>query len=133
MIETIRIIQVLGLLVYVAYPVGENSFFFLLGCSYANLDFIPNIYAKLAKTSSNAYLNSYQLAVTDMDFVRLVGSIILFGVVMLVVYLIARCLLKVKQSKLDFITRFGIDLLEVKVMHSFWTSFIYIVINYKAA
>lgn len=132
MMEVIRIVQVLGLLVYAAYPVGENSFFFLLGCSYANLDFIPNLYAKLAKTSANAYLNSYQLTVTDMDFIRLVGSILLFGVLMLVVYLIARYLLKVKESKLEFITRFSIDLLEVKVFHSFWTSFIYIAINSKA-
>lgn len=107
----LRIVQVLGLLVYTAYPIRENAFFFLLGCSYANLDFVPNLYAKFAKTSSNSYLNSYQLAVTDMDFIRLVGSIIFFGIFMLIVYLIARFLLNLKQSKLEFITRLTLDML----------------------
>lgn len=111
LIETIRILQVLGLLVYVGYPLGENSFFFLIGCSYFNLDFVPNLYAKLAKTSANAYISSYQLAVSDMDFVRLVGSILFFGACMLLVYLICKFLLKAKESKLEFISRLTVDLL----------------------
>lgn len=35
----------LGLIVYSAFPLGQYVYYFLIGCSYANLDFIPNLYA----------------------------------------------------------------------------------------
>jgi hypothetical protein len=47
--ECFRMVQILGLLVYSAFPIGPYVFYFLIGCSYANLDFIPNLYALVAK------------------------------------------------------------------------------------
>jgi hypothetical protein len=46
--ELFRVVQLLGLLVYSSFPVGQYIFYFLVGCSYANLDFIPNLYAMAA-------------------------------------------------------------------------------------
>ena len=47
-IEFFRILQVLGLVIYSSFPIGQYVFYFLIGCSYANLDFMPNIYAMYA-------------------------------------------------------------------------------------
>lgn len=47
--ECFRMVQILGLLVYSAFPIGPYVFYFLIGCSYANFDFIPNLYALVAK------------------------------------------------------------------------------------
>jgi len=49
LMELLRIIQVLGLLVYSSFPVGQFIYSFLVGCSYANLDFIPNLYTLFAQ------------------------------------------------------------------------------------
>ena len=130
--ESMRIVQILGLLLYTAFPVGACSYYFLIGCSYANLDFITNLYAKFAKTDSSSNFASYYMGSTDMDFIRLMGSIIFFGVVMLAVYLICCYLFKLKQSRLDFIARFSFDLMEIKIFHSFWSSLLYIIVNYRA-
>jgi hypothetical protein len=46
--ELFRVVQLLGLLLYSAFPMGPYIFYFLVGCSYANLDFIPNLYALAA-------------------------------------------------------------------------------------
>ena len=42
--ETFRQLQIIGLLVYSSFPMGQYAFYFLVGCSYSNLDFIPNLY-----------------------------------------------------------------------------------------
>jgi phage shock protein PspC (stress-responsive transcriptional regulator) len=55
--------------------------------------------------------SSYYFSTTDMDFIRLMGSIIVFGVFMLFVYIICRFLLNVKQSRLDYLIRLSIDLM----------------------
>lgn len=68
-----------------------------------------------------------------MDFIRLMGSIILLGVVMLIIYLIARYLLKVKPWRLNLIANLGVDLMEIKIFHSFWTALIYIIVNFRTA
>lgn len=125
-------VQVLGLLIYTVYPIGPYSYYFLVGCSYCNLDFITNVYALLAKSDQHQVFASYYLSTNDMDFVRLMGSIMVFGIFMLFVYVICRFLLQVKQSRLDFLIRLSVDLMEVKVFHSFWSSLLYIISNYHA-
>jgi hypothetical protein len=131
-IEAYRVVQILGLLVYSAFPIGPYTYYFLIGCSYCNFDFVPNLYAVLAKSDNSQVFASYFLASDGMDFVRLMGSIILFGVFMLCVYLVCRFLIGVKQSRLDFVVRLAIDLIEVKVLHSFWSALLFIVANYQA-
>jgi hypothetical protein len=110
-IEAYRMVQVLGLLIYTAYPLGPYAYYFLVGCSYCNLDFITNLYALLAKSDTHQVFSSYYFSTTDMDFIRLMGSIIVFGVFMLFVYIICRFLLNVKQSRLDYLIRLSIDLM----------------------
>lgn len=48
LVELLRIVQILGLLVFSSFPVGQFIYGFLVGCSYANLDFIPNLYNMFA-------------------------------------------------------------------------------------
>ena len=110
-IESFRMVQLLGLLIYTVYPIGPAAYTFLVGCSYCNFDFVPNLYAMLAKSDNSVVFNSFNLSTEDMDFVRLMGSIIFFGVFMLLTYLICKFLLDVKQTRLDFIIRLSIDLI----------------------
>ena len=131
--ETLRIVQTLGLLVYSAFPVGAYSFYFLVGCSYCNFDFVPNLYALLVKSDQSVDFASYFLSTPDMDFIRLMGSIIFLGAIVLVVYLICRYLLLLKEERLSFLVSFGIDLMEVKIFHSFWSSLLYIIANYQSS
>ena len=51
-IEIFRVVQLLGVLLYSAFPIGSYTFYFLVGCSYTNFDFVPNLYAMLAKSSA---------------------------------------------------------------------------------
>ena len=122
----------LGLLIFTAFPLGSRAYYFLIGCSYLNLDFIPNLYAMLAKSDSSAVFASYFLSSEDMDFVRLMGSIIFFTAFMLITYVICKFLFEVKESKLNFMVRLSVDLMEVKVFHSFWSSLLYIIANFRA-
>lgn len=132
-VEVLRVGQIMGLLLSSAHPVGPDIFYFLLGWGNCNMDFLPNLYAQFAKTSSASTLNSYALISSDMDFIRLMGSIFLFGILMLVIYLIAKFLLKLKEWRLNLIANLAVDLMEVKIFHSFWTALLYIVVNYQTA
>ena len=122
----------LGLLIFTAFPLGSRAYYFLIGCSYLNFDFVPNLYAMLVKSDSATIFSSYFLSTEDMDFIRLMGSIIFFAAFILITYVICKFLIKVKDSKLNFMIRLSVDLMEVKVLHSFWTSLLYIIANYRA-
>jgi hypothetical protein len=67
-----------------------------------------------------------------MDFIRLNGSVLLFGVVWAVVVLISKYLIEMRESRLNYMVRFGVDLVEVKILHSFWSALLFVVINYNA-
>ena len=109
--DLLRIVQILGLLVYSSFPVGQNIFYFLLGCSYANLDFIPNLYALAVIPESVNNFSSYNFTVEDMDFIRLNGSVLLFGFIWAIVIAISKYLIKVKEKRLDYMMAFGLDLM----------------------
>lgn len=132
LIEIFRIIQMLGILLYASFPIGQYILYFLIGCSYSNLDFIPNIYAMAAKTESVNNLTSYLMATDDMDFIRLNGSVIFFGVVWGVVIAASKYLVKARDELVDLLITFGFDIMEVKVLHSFWSAAIFVAINYKS-
>jgi hypothetical protein len=68
----------------------------------------------------------------DMDFIRLNGSVLLFAVVWTVVVLVSKYLFKVKENRLKYMVTFGIDIMEVKILHSFWSSLVFILINYSS-
>jgi hypothetical protein len=129
--ELLRTVQLLGLLVYSSFPVGKYIFYFLFGCSYANLDFIPNLYAWAAKPESVNNLTSYFMTAEDMDFIRLNGSVLFFGILWGAIILISKYLIKAKESRVRYMINFGIDLMEVKILHSFWSALIFVVINYN--
>jgi len=130
-IEVFRVVQLLGVLVYSAFPIGSFTFYFLVGCSYTNFDFVPNLYAMFAKTDTSAVFASYFLHSPDMDFIRLMGSVLFFGVISLVVYVICRFVLNFKEHRLDYMSKLCIDLMEVKILHSFWSSLLYVISNYQ--
>ena len=109
--EVFRMAQMLGLLVYSSFPVGQYIFYFLVGCSYANLDFIPNLYAMAATPESVNNFSSYNFTVDDMDFIRLNGSVLLIGFIWVIVIAISKCLIKVRESRLDYMMAFGLDLM----------------------
>lgn len=94
--ELLRIVQMLGISVYSSFPIGQNIFHFLLGCSYANLDFIPNLYAMAATPESVNNFSSYNFTVEDMDFIRLNGSVLFFGFIWAIIIAISKYLIKVK-------------------------------------
>ncbi len=94
--EFYRVVQFLGLLVYSAFPVGHYVFYFLIGCSYSNLDFLPNLYAMVAKPETVKSFSSYSLTADDMDFIRLNGSVLFFAVFWAIVVAISKYLFKVK-------------------------------------
>jgi len=95
LIESVRVVQMLGLLVYSAFPVGPYLFYFLTGLNYANLDFVPNLYAMFTDVESQSALNSFLLFTNDMEFLRLNASVILFSIVWTIFYLILKFLVKV--------------------------------------
>lgn len=103
LIELYRVIQFLGLLAYSSFPVGPYVFYFLIGCSYANLDFFPNLYAMTAKPEAINNLSSYALIAEDMDFIRLNGSVLFFAVFWMIVVLISKYLLKVKENRVRYL------------------------------
>ena len=130
-IEGFRVVQLLGVLLYSAFPIGSSTFYFLVGCSYTNFDFVPNLYAMFAKSDTEAVFASYFLNSPDMDFIRLMGSVLFFGVLSLLVYVVCRFVLNFKEHRLDYFSKLCIDLMEVKILHSFWSSLLYIVSNYQ--
>lgn len=128
--EFFRVVQILGLLVYSVFPIGPYIFYYLIGCSYANLDFIPNLYALVAKPETVKNFSSYSLTADDMDFIRLNGSVLFFAAIWTIVVIISKYLIKVKENRLTYMIAFGLDLMEVKILHSFWSSLLFIIINY---
>ena len=78
-------------------------------------------------------LASYFMASDDMDFMRLNGSVLFFAAIWGLVVIIAKYLFKVKEKNVAYIITFGVDLVEVKVLHSFWSAIIYNIINYKSS
>ncbi len=108
--ETLRVVQIVGVLVYSSFPLGQYAFYFLVGCSYANLDFIPNIYGMLVNPERAKSLASYFMASDDMDFMRLNGSVLFFAAIWGFVVLIAKYLFKAKEKNVGYIITFGLDL-----------------------
>lgn len=64
-----------------------------------------------------------------MQFIRLNGSIIFFAVLWLIAFVVCKYLFLLKPSKQVFMVNFGSDFLQFKIIHSFWSSLLYIIIN----
>jgi hypothetical protein len=131
--ETFRQLQIIGLLVYSSFPMGQYAFYFLVGCSYSNLDFIPNLYGMAISSDKMKNLTSYFMAGDDMDFIRLNGSVLFFALLWSFIIIIGKFLFSISEKKISLMINFGLDLIEVKILHSFWSAIIYVIINYKAA
>lgn len=76
---------------------------------------------------------SYFLTTEDMDFIRLNGSVILFGVIWAFALLISKCLFGIRQSQINYMVKFGSDIMEVKILHSFWSSLLFLIVNYNSS
>lgn len=73
--------------------------------------------------------SSYLLATSDMDFIRFMGSILSFLVLWSTVLLAAKFLFRVQDPTWKYLTNFGMDITEIKILHSFWSSLIYAILN----
>jgi hypothetical protein len=132
-LEAVRVAQLVGLLVFAAFPIGPLAYYFLVGCSYANFDFLPNLYALYAPPRSQTTIAGFLLATEDMDFLRLGGSIFTFALIWVALYAVLRWLFRAGDSALAYLVRVGCDLMEVKVMHSVWSALLSVVANLYAA
>lgn len=83
----------IGIAIYSAFPVGPNLYYFLIGFSYANLDFIPNLFIWFFTPDTQVSFASYFLVTSDMNFLTLNGSILLFSILWFLFCLICRFLL----------------------------------------
>lgn len=67
-----------------------------------------------------------------MDFIRLNGSILFFAAIWGCVIIITKFLFQPSEKKIAYMIHFGLDLTQVKILHSFWSAVFYVIINYKA-
>jgi hypothetical protein len=64
-----------------------------------------------------------------MDFIRMIGSILVFIAVWIIVIIVLKCFVIKNPILLGWFLRIGMDLVEVKVIHSFWNSLIFTFMN----
>lgn len=61
------------------------------------------------------------------------GSMIFFSILWVVIIFISKYLLKVSAERSDYMVKFGLDLAEVKLLHSFWSGLLFVVLNYRSS
>lgn len=64
-----------------------------------------------------------------MDFIRMIGSILVFVAVWSIFIVVLKVFFIKNTSILGWLLRLGMDLIEVKILHSFWNSLIFTIIN----
>jgi len=64
-----------------------------------------------------------------MDFIRMIGSILVFIAVWIIVIIILKYFVIKNPILLGWFLRIGMDLVEIKVIHSFWNSVIFTFMN----
>ncbi len=133
LIESVRCIQLVGLAAFLAYPMQSPVFSILQGFNYFNLEFIPNIYNMFVPTFSSITMDSrffsFELLYGDMDFVRMIGSVLVFIAVWTLMIVTMKIFFTKNHALLGWLLRLAMDLIEVKIMHSFWNSLIFTIMS----
>lgn len=133
MIEYLHAIQLLGLTYYCIYPhsVSVNLYSFVMGLDFSNFTFLYNVPAKLITPCYDCIsLISFDFAIGDMNWLRMMGSLLLCLAAMLlfcgVVY-VFRC----SRVYAGFFLGLVVDLVIVKTVHGWFASLVYSGLNYK--
>ena len=64
-----------------------------------------------------------------MDFIRLIGSILMFIIAYGIMLWIVKNILEVTAPTFAFLLRLGMDLVEVKIVFSIWNSLLFTIVN----
>lgn len=89
--------QLVGLTIFAAYPFESQVYYLLSGFNYFNLEFFPNLYNWFVPPFQNEWaIPGYIFIYGDMDFLRMMGSILLFIVFCIIVLLVMKFLVDAK-------------------------------------
>ncbi len=61
LIEYMRMLQLIGLCMFAAFPMAKELFYLLLGLDYSNLSFLPNIYELFTNPTAISFINSFTI------------------------------------------------------------------------
>lgn len=133
LIEYIHSIQLLGLTYYVIYPysIDLNLYAYLMGLDYANFSFMYNIPVRYITACYDcSSLVSFAFGVGDMNWVRLMGSLLLCLVIMFVFWIVLYGFTYTRDYALFFIGLI-VDLILIKTVHSWFASLVYSGLNMR--
>jgi len=103
------------------------------GLNYFNMQFLPNVYDMVVPGFQNHLTNKafsgFQFMYKDIDFVRMIGSILVFLAFWITLLLMFKFLVARSNILLGWMIRLGMDLVEVKILHSYWNNLIFTIIN----
>lgn len=131
LIEYIHCIQLIGLTFFAIYPHSAqvNLYSFLLGFDYSNFSFMYNIPLKLiAPCFDCVSLISFSFAVGDMNWLRMMGAILLCAIIMFLFCLIIY-VFQCSRRFSKFFVYLVIDLIIIKTVHGWFASLVYAGLN----
>jgi hypothetical protein len=65
----------------------------------------------------------------DMDFIRMIGSILLLIALLILVIIVLKIFVTENTTLLGWLIKVGMDVVEIKIIHSFWNSLIFTIMN----
>lgn len=133
LIEYLHCLQLIGLTFFVLYPysVHLNLYSFIKGFEYSNFSFMYNIPGSLIKPCLNcASLSSFSFIIGDMNWLRLIGSLLLCFIILLLICLVIYIFKCSRQYATYFVTLI-VDLVLVKSIHSWFASLVYSGLNMR--
>lgn len=131
LIEYIHCIQLIGLTFFAIYPHSAqlNLYSFLLGFDYANFSFMYNIPQNLITPCYDCTcLISFSFAVGDMNWLRMMGALLLCAIIMFLFCLIIY-VFKCSRKYAKFFVLLVVDLVLVKTVHGWFASLVYSGLN----
>lgn len=133
LVEYIHAIQLLGLTYYSIYPHSVHIYLysFLMGLDFSNFSFLYNVPAKfIAPCYDCVSLVSFSFAVGDMNWLRMMGSLILCLSAMLI-FCGVTYVFKCSRTYAPFFLGLVIDLVIIKIIHGWFASLLYSGLNYQ--
>ena len=132
-VEYLHCLQLLGLTLWVTYPhsITLRLYSFLLGIDFTNFSFMYNIPRNLIDPCTDCQsLVSYAFMQGDMNWLRLVGSMLLCLLILLMVASILACF-KCARSYSIFFIALVCDMFLIKAIHSWFASLVYAGLNFS--
>jgi hypothetical protein len=73
----------------------------------------------------NKLFLGFELFYKDMDFIRMIGSILTFIAFWITFLIVFKYLISKDKDIFGWLIRLGMDLIEIKILFSFWNSLIF--------